>query len=594
MASTGVRARATAPGGGIVTTSETPKARPAPARPCGVAALVLVLVLGALAAAPSAAQFTAVTRGPLGDQGSGFGVAWGDYDNDGDPDLYLVNDGPNLLLRNDGNGNFTDVTSPPLDNAGNGGAAVWGDYDNDGDLDLYLVNYLSANRLFRNDGAAGFTDVTAGPLGDAGAGQGAAWADYDLDGDLDLYLVNYGTPNRLLRNDGGTFVDATSGPLADAGWGVAAAWGDYDNDGDPDLYITNDGPNRLLRNDGGGVFTRVPGLVIEDGGAGQGAAWGDFDNDGDLDLYVANWGTANKLIRNDGGNRFAALKLSPLGDTGNTTGVAWGDYDNDGDLDLYIANYGQANKLLRNDGDSTFVAITSGPLADAGNGTGVAWADYDGDGDLDLYLVNDLQPNVLMRNDLATGAHWLQIDLEGVASNRSAIGARVRLVAGGVSRIREVSGGSGYFSQNSLTVEFGIGAAAIADSLIVSWPSGIVQSLTAVAANQRLALVEPGVVGVESASRIPEPALAAPAPNPSRGEMVLSFALDRAQPVRVTIHDVQGREVATLVDGTRDAGWHSLRWNGRDARRARVSPGIYLARLRTLRTVKTRKIVVVP
>jgi hypothetical protein len=136
-------------------------------------------------------------------------------------------------LRNDG-GSFSDVSAPPLDNGENGGAAVWGDYDNDGDPDLYLVNYLGTNRLFRNDRTAGFTDVTAAPLNDTGPGQGAAWADYDLDGDLDLYLVHYGTPNRMFRNDGAAgFVDATAGPLADAGWGLAAAWGDYDNDGIP-------------------------------------------------------------------------------------------------------------------------------------------------------------------------------------------------------------------------------------------------------------------------------------------------------------------------------------------------------------------------
>jgi hypothetical protein len=398
----------------------------------------------------------------------------------------------------------------------------------------------------------------------------------------------------MFRNDGGAFVDATTGPLGDTGWGLSAAWGDYDNDGDPDLYITNDGPNRLLRNGGGGVFTRVTGLVIQDGGAGQGVAWGDYDNDGDLDLYVANWATGNRLIRNDGNDTFTAITSGPLGGTDNSTGVAWGDCDNDGDLDLYLANYGQPNKLLRYDGDTTFTELTDGPLGDAGNGTGVAWADHDLDGDLDLYLVNDGQPNVLMRNDLESGAHWLHLDLVGVASNRSAIGARARVVAGGVGRIREVSGGSGYFSQNSLTLEFGLGPAPIADSVIVRWPSGTVQTLASVAADQRITLTEPGVVGVERVAAIPEPALAAPHPNPSRGDVMLRFALDRSQPVRLSIHDVQGREVATLVDAARDAGWHAVRWTGRDAHRITVSPGIYLARLRTPALVRTRKIVVVP
>ena len=208
--------------------------------------------------------------------------------------------------------------------------------------------------------------------------------------------------------------------------------------------------------------------------------------------------------------------------------------------------------------------------------------------------MNDGQPNVLMRNDLATGAHWLHVDLVGVVSNRAAIGARVRLVAGGTSRIQEVSGGDGYFSQNSLTLEFGLGAAATAESLIVRWPAGAVQTLTGIAADQRLTLTEPAAVDVERRDANPEPALAAPAPNPSRGETVLRFALDRPQPVRLSIHDVQGREVVTLLDAERGPGWHVVRWSGLDARLARARPGIYLARLSTPRFVRTRKIVVVP
>ena len=473
---------------------------------------------------------------------------------------------------------------------------MWGDYDNDGDLDLYLVNYLTPNRLFRNDGGGAFTDVTSGPLGDPGAGQGAAWADYDLDGDLDLYFVNHGTPNKLLRNDGAEgFTDVTAGPLGDAGWGLAATWGDSDNDGDPDLYITNDGPNRLLRNDGDGVFTRIPGLAIEDGGAGQGAAWGDYDNDGDLDLYVANYGTANKLLRNDGGNTFTQITSGPLGDPGNGTGVAWGDYDNDGDLDLYLANYGSPNRLLQNDGGNVFTALTSGGLGDAGNGTGVAWCDFDADGDLDLYLANDGQSNVLLRNDLANGNHWLQFDLVGQISNRAAIGARVRVVAGGTRRIAEVSGGSGYMSQNSLTLEFGLGTAGSADSVIVSWPAGTVEIYTAVLADRRLTLTESRVTDVGDATAAGGPAfqLAAVTPNPASGPAVLRFALPKTAHVRLAVFDVRGRLVATLANGLLPPGWHPIVWQRRDTRGARVASGVYWAQLEALGEVRTQRLVLV-
>jgi hypothetical protein len=473
-----------------------------------------------------------------------------------------------------------------------GAGAALLDYDNDGDLDLYLVNYLTANKLFRNNGGA-FTDVTSGPLGDTGAGQSAAWADYDGDGDLDIYLVNYMTPNKLLRNDGnGVFTDVTTRPLGDSGWGLAVAWGDYDNDGDPDLYITNDGPNRLLRNEGGGVFTRITGLAIEDGGPGQGAAWGDYDNDGDLDLYVANYGTPNKLIRNDGGNAFTQITTSPLGDTGNTTGVAWGDYDNDGDLDLYLRNYGQPSKLLRNDGGGVFTAITTGPLGDMANGTGVAWADYDGDGDIDLYLANDGQANQLLRNDLSSSAHWIDLQLVGLVSNRSAIGARACVWAGGVLRTQEVSGGSGYMSQNSLVLHFGLGTATVADSVAVAWPSGIVETYHAMAANRSYKVTELDVVAVDE---VPSPGfrfeLPAPRPNPSWDVAAVQFALPAAARTRLAVYDVHGRLVTSLVDGVLDAGWHRVSWSHTDSKGHRVASGVYLLRLESLGDVRTQRLV---
>jgi len=429
------------------------------------------------------AQFVDATSGPLGDVDSGIGVAWGDFDNDGDLDLYLADAGTannNNLLRNDGGGTFVDVTSVPLDNGGSGRTAVWGDYDNDGDLDLYLSNFGSANKLFRNDGGETFTDVTSAPLDDADIGRGAAWGDYDNDGDLDLYLANLDTANKLFRNEGDdTFVDATGGPLGDTGAGNGVTWGDFDNDGDLDLYLVNDNSaNKLFRNEGGGTFADATAGPLGDAASGQGATWGDYDNDGDLDLYLSNFGTANKLFRNDGGGSFVDDTGGPLGDEDFGLGVAWGDYDNDGDLDLYLANVNTANKLFRNDGSGTFIDDTSAPLDDPGNGRGVAWGDIDDDGDLDLYLAI-FGANKLFRNEsAAAGNHWLQVELEGVVSNRSAIGARVRLVAGGVTQIREVSGGSGYLSQNSLPLEFGLGTSTTIDSLIIRWPSGIVQVLT--------------------------------------------------------------------------------------------------------------------
>jgi enediyne biosynthesis protein E4 len=350
----------------------------------------------------------------------------------------------------------------------------------------------------------------------------------------------------------------------------------------------------LLRNDGNGAFARIMGLAIEDGGPGQGAAWGDYDNDGDLDLYVANYGTANKLIRNEGGNAFVQITAGPLGDRGNGTGVAWGDADNDGDLDLYLANYGTGNKLLRNDGSGVFSALTTLPLGDDGNGTAVAWADYDLDGDLDLYLVHDGQSNVLMCNDQNGTNHWLELHVVGQMSNRSAIGTRVTLYAGGTLQTREVSGGSGYLSQNELTLHFGLGTHTLADSVVIAWPSGLVERHFALPVNRRINLVELEAVAVEEPSSPTLPlALLFPAPNPVRGEARLGFTLPRAAHVRLRLIALDGREVVTLLDGEEPAGRRTLSWTGHDRENRRVASGVYIVRFEALGAVRTRKLVIV-
>jgi len=427
-----------------------------------------------------------VTGGmPIGDTGDGMGVAWVDHDGDGDVDLYMTNDGTaNILARNDDPSGFTDVTAGPLGDTGSGTSGVWGDYDNDGDPDLYVVNDGGANSLMRNDGGGTFVDVTSGPLGDTGNGYGAAWVDHDLDGDLDLYVANDGSANKLLRNDGGgTFVDATAGPLGDTGPGRGVAFSDYDLDGDPDLYLSSYGSaNRLLRNDGGS-FTDVTAGPLGDTGNGTGVAWGDYDDDGDPDLYLANYGSTNRLLRNDGGGTFTDATSGVLGDTGNGTGVAWGDYDLDGDLDLYVVNDGGSNRLLRNLGSGAFIDVTTAPLDDSGEGQGAAWGDFDGDGRLDLAVMNRNGGNLLLRGRVASTANFIHVKLEGTESNRSGIGARVRLVTDDGAQVREVSGGSGYLSQDSPAIEFGLRWATEVDTLRIFWPSGIVNTYTDILGN---------------------------------------------------------------------------------------------------------------
>ena len=260
----------------------------------------------------------------ISDNGPGITPAWADYDKDGDLDLYMVNyGGPNQLLRNDGAAwGITNVAAPPIDDFGWGTGAAWGDYDNDGDPDLYLANYGYANKLFRNDGGT-FVDATTGPLGDASWGTGVAWGDYDNDGDLDLYLGNVSTANRLFRNDGGgAFVDvAASTPLADTGFAGGLAWEDYDNDGDLDLYLANNySSNRLFRNEGG-WFQDVTPPVLGYTGYSQGVGWADADGDGDRDLFVANFDGPNRLYKNGPGSQLNWLDVELVGTTSNRAGV---------------------------------------------------------------------------------------------------------------------------------------------------------------------------------------------------------------------------------------------------------------------------------
>jgi hypothetical protein len=542
------------------------------------------------------------TSAILADTSDAIGVSWVDYDSDGDPDLYVTNHlQPDRLFRNDGGGAFVDVTAAPLGHAGQGSHGCWGDYDGDGDPDLYLTVRSAPNVLYRNDGGS-FTDVSAAPLNDAGESRGAAWADYDNDGDLDLYLANYGQANKLFRNEGdGSFVDATTAPLNDAGQGTGVAWADYDDDGDLDLYLANTDttPNRLFENLGGGSFTDSTPTPLADTGQGRGVAWGDYDNDGDLDLYLANGGSgANKLFRNDGGGAFTDVTGGPLGDTNDSRGVAWGDYDNDGNLDLYVANLNAPNRLIRNLGGGSFSDVTGVPLDDAGYGIGVAWADYDGDGDLDLYLANAFGANRLFRNDQLVSNHWLHVRLVGTVSNEAGVGARVRVVSGGVGQIREISCGSGYLSQNSLLAEFGLGTSATVDLLEITWPSGIVNSYTDGIAIDRVLVIgesEGGATGVEPPSALPiQTRLHAPIPNPFNPMTTIGFDLAKGTRVYLRLYDVAGRHVRTLVDGIYFArGSYQEDWDGTDAHGRRVASGVYHVRLETADRTETKRVALV-
>lgn len=461
------------------------------------------------------------------------GAAWGDVEGDGDLDLYVPERlRPSQLWINDGTGHFTDEAARRgVDNDRSMGVgAVFADFDNDGDQDLYLSND-GPNRLYRNDGTGHFVDVApaagvATPTTDASA----AWGDYDGDGLLDLYVVSY-TPctppdfydqDRLFHNEGdGTFTDRTSLLPEDAtfGAGFQAGWWDYDNDGDQDLYLANDewGPrpdaNRLWRNDGpdGEGGWRFTDVSVESGAGylinSMGLGIGDFDRDLDLDLAISNIGPT-VVARNEGDGTFtevgATLGVDRPSQSVGVRSVTWAlvfaDLNLDGWEDLFVAAGSladipiQPDEVFVNDGGTGFLDLSAlTGVDDPRSGRGVAVADYDRDGLLDLYVVQKGGSARLYRNvTQASGAHWLEVDLTGSASNRDACGARLILRVDGARLLRQVFCGSTSLSSGSDTVvHFGLGAEAEPSRLVIEWPSGLRQVIDHPGADRILSVVEP-------------------------------------------------------------------------------------------------------
>ena len=471
--------------------------------------LILVILIGLSYTKSMAQSFTRIT---MGDGGSSGGVSWGDYDDDGDLDLFVSNrDTDNFLYRNDGNGNFTRIFSGVIVNdGGNSNGPSWGDYNNDGDLDLFVANFktinISDNFLYDNIGNSGtFNKITSVIIvNDNGSSFGGGWGDYDSDGNLDLFVANDGgQKNFLYRNNGNsTFTKITSGAVVtDGGSSGSVSWGDYDNDDDLDLFVANKLENNFLyQNNGNGNFTKITsGDIVNDGGASVGGSWADYDNDGDIDLFVTNEGGDNFLYENNGDGTFTRISNGVVvNDGGASAGSSWGDYDNDGDLDLFVTNIdGSDNFLYQNNGPPsfTFTKVTSGGIVnDGGASVACAWADYDNDGDLDLAVANkNSQNNFLYRNN-GNSNNWINIRCVGTVSNTSAIGAKIKVTAqingASVQQLREISGQTGYLSQNSLNAEFGLGDANTIDRIEIEWPSGIVQVLTNQDVNQFLAITE--------------------------------------------------------------------------------------------------------
>jgi hypothetical protein len=495
------------------------------------------------------------------------GIAVFDYDNDGWMDIFLVDGStledvkankchPSKLYHNNHDGTFTDVTAKSgIKHCGWGFGVAVGDYDNDGKDDLYIT-YLDGAVLYRNNGDGTFTDVTAkAGVGNAGNwGTSPAFGDYDNDGYLDLYVANYvdldinhlpefgqgpfcqyrsipvscgprglkGGRDRLYHNNGdGTFTDVTEKLNIDPGsyYGLGVMWLDYDLDGCLDLYVADDStPSLLYRGDCKGGFTEVgaqAGVAYSSDGreqAGMGIDSADYDNDGWPDIAKANFSDdTNNLFHNDhdgeftdlaGPSNFGPISLPFLG-----FGLKFLDFDNDGWPDIFVANghvnpqvdqhsfgvtYAERPLLFRNLKNGKFEEIgarAGAPMSRRYEARGAATADFFNDGKQDL-LVSVLDASPLLLRNRSQSGHWLRIKTIGVRSNRDGFGARVQIKAGGLTQTAEVRANSSFESASDPRLHFGLGSATKVDSIEVHWPSGVVDRTGPFAADQELTIEE--------------------------------------------------------------------------------------------------------
>jgi hypothetical protein len=466
--------------------------------------------------------FTDVTeKAGIGNPCFAMGGAVADYDNDGWPDLYVTCLGGNVLYHNNGDGTFTDVTKKAgvTDGRWSTGAA-FGDYDGDGFVDLMVVNYVD----FRLNDLPGFgkapnckyrgIDVQCGPRGLKGAG------------------------DSLFHNNGdGTFTDVSkqAGVEDPNGYyGMQVIWSDFNNAGRPDAYVTNDStPKFLYKNLGNGKFSEIgleSGTAVDEDGSEQasmGIAIGDYNHSGRPSLFITNFSDEYAvLFRNDGDWNFTDVSYKSGVAVPSLPYVKWGtafaDFANDGWLDLFAVNghvypqvdelpsgarYREPKMLLMNQQNGTFcdASTQAGPaLAETQASRGLAIGDLFNDGQIDAVINNIDGAPMILRNHGIPENHWISFELAGTKSNRMAIGARLKLVAGGMTQTSEIYSGASYLSQNDMRVHFGLGKATKIDSLEIRWPSGKVETIKGLAADQFYSVLEGQ--GVVTADKIrPKP-----------------------------------------------------------------------------------------
>jgi hypothetical protein len=552
--------------------------------------ITLLLVISLLLTTNHFGQmFTKITSGPMvNDGGDSRAVNWIDYDNDGDVDLFVTN-GPqqgqnNFFYENNGDGTFTKITNIAIAQDGKASdGSSWGDIENDGDIDLFVANWWGQpNLLYLNNGNKTFTFADNSIVTtESSYSETGSWGDYNNDNYLDLYVCNSGgnLKNFLYKNNGdGTFTKIIDTFLNETFASRNVDWIDFNNDGLQDIFVTNENNQNenLYLNNGDGTFTigNVPSL-LQNGGSTAGSNWEDIDNDGDFDVLLVNWGNQqNQLLINNGNGTFTKLNEAPFTtDVSNSFGSSIGDIDNDGDVDIIIARafttLKTVNRLYINNNDGAFTKSNDAVVQDSGWAYGVAFGDYDNDGWLDLFearCYNENEDNVLFRNNGGNN-NWIMINLEGILSNKSAIGAIVKLKAeisgNPVWQMRKVAGQNGYCGQN-LQVHFGLGDATQIDSLVIQWPSGIIQNVQGLNLNQYNEIVEDtSTVSVDEDSEQSPMGfhLYQNYPNPFNPSTTISWQSPISSRQVLKVFDVLGNEIITLVDEEKEAGTYEINFD---------------------------------
>lgn len=539
-------------------------------------------------------QNVTTSMGIYGQTGLGHGVGWGDIDNDGDPDLGLSNqEGDGFWFYLNEGDHFTNITSSAGLSGLGGNKIIIAEVTGDEFNDLILRTRSGTQYLFESNGNGTFNNITSA----AGISSASVYniADFDNDGYLDLLSVANDNFSILYNNGNATFQAAQVISPYESFFGVAVL--DYDRDGYMDIYHTtySNQPNILLHNNGDGTFTNTTlqaGVGYADGA--HGIDVGDFNNDGWIDIYLGSYSYLNcKLFQNNGDGTFTDV-AGTTGTTGHndTRTVAFVDYNNDGWLDIFSSHhdfYSYSNTMLRNNGDYTFteVAVQLGLSGEwIGDYFGQGWADYNLDGAIDLFAAGHIDKYRLFKNTNCPGT-FINIHLIGIESNPNGIGSRIEVWLAGQKISRYVLPKGGFHDYGSLDINIGLDDASYADSIIVYWPSGIIQKLWTTDANQFITIIEDETTGIEDEAIAHQSMAGIVSPNPLSSIGRYEFSLPQSTQITVAIFDLKGNKLKLLRHEKMDPGVQSISFNVND-----LSDGVYLITARGADFSDIRKIMV--